>query len=77
MKIVIDIKSALLGLGLGVAAMLAVGAGTNSSESGRYQIAAGDGGFAVMVDTQSGKAWSYMPINTAQWKTDGNFWQPK
>ena len=77
MKMTVDIKSALLGLIVGVGVMCVVGSGTPSSEIGRYQISAGNQGCAFIVDTKSGQAWAFQPLNTAQWKNDANFWSAK
>jgi len=56
MKIQIDIKSALCGLIIGVAAMFALGADSSSSNQvGRYQISTGQTS-NLMVDTITGKA---------------------
>jgi hypothetical protein len=62
MKITIDTKSAVCGLLAGVAAVLTIGAGDSSNQVGKYRVATGvsDGkGYAIMVDTQTGKAWGY------------------
>jgi len=61
MKITIDLKSALCGLIVGVATMFVVGAGTSSNPAGKYKIVtgfSGNQGYVVMVDTQTGEAWS-------------------
>jgi hypothetical protein len=79
MKIQIDIKSALFGLVAGVLAMFAIGAGTTSNGSGRYEVSAGQD-CAVLIDTVTGKAWSlgvsgatsYPPGNKCS-----NFWDDK
>lgn len=76
MKTQIDIKSALLGMTAGILTMLAIGAGTSSEESGRYQVSAGTSA-AILVDTKTGQAWGYAPNNTAQYKNDANFFDPK
>jgi hypothetical protein len=76
MKTQIDIKSAVFGLIFGVATMVAIGAGSSSKEAGRYQVSAGQTS-AVIVDTKTGQAWSYTPQNTAQFRTDSNFWDVK
>jgi hypothetical protein len=55
MNIKIDWKSTLLGLALGIIAMLALGA-TVSTSPGRYQVAATPS-LALMVDTATGKTW--------------------
>ena len=76
MKTQIDLKSALLGMTAGILAMLAIGAGTSSGETGHYQISAGQTG-AFIVDTKTGQAWSYFPFNTTQIRSDGSFFDPK
>lgn len=79
MKIQIDLKSALFGLVIGVAAMFAVGAGFSTignNDVGRYQISTGNS-FAVMVDTKTGQAYGFGPISSAQYRNDGNFWDAK
>ena len=50
-----NIKSALAGLALGVAAMLAMGAG-GSNPVGRFQVAGGTG-VVTILDTVTGRAW--------------------
>jgi hypothetical protein len=78
MKIQIDLKSAVCGLIIGVAAMFALGADSSSSNQiGRYQVSSGAEDAAVIVDTITGKAWAFQPQNTSQWRTDGNFWDAK
>lgn len=77
MKTTIDTKSALVGLLVGVGTMLAIGAATSSNETGRFQVSAGGAGFAVMVDTKTGQAWSFQPTSTAQWRSDESFWREK
>jgi hypothetical protein len=77
MKIQIDLKSAVCGLIIGVAAMFALGADSSSSNQvGRYQIATGQNS-SVIVDTTTGKAWAFQPLTTAQFKQDGSFWDAK
>jgi hypothetical protein len=81
MKIQIDIKSALCGLIIGVATMFAIGAGTSGNENGRYRgiVSASpidvDRGLALIVDTQTGKAWGVTARNN--WHNDGSFWDAK
>jgi hypothetical protein len=68
----------VLGLIIGVAAMFALGADSSASNQvGRYQIASGGQGCAVIVDTITGRAWAFQPPSTAQWRNDGNFWDIK
>lgn len=79
MKIQIDLKSAVCGLIVGVAAMFALGADSSSYQVGRYQIQTCPGnpnGFVVLVDSTTGKVW--MGNGTAgQLRSDGNFFDPK
>ncbi len=77
MKITIDSRSAALGLSVGVAAMFVMGAATSSNDTGRFQVAAGGPGFAVIIDTKTGQAWGFQPASTAQWRSDENFWREK
>jgi len=53
----IDIKSALLGLALGVLATVAIAASTSSGAVGRYQIA-GTANHGLVLDTVTGQVWS-------------------
>lgn len=79
MKIQIDLKSAVCELIIGVAAMFAMGADSTNS-AGRYQITAIPGsnpnqaGTAIMVDTQTGKAWG--ADIQREFKSEG-FWDAK
>ncbi len=72
----IDLKSALLGMTSGILAMLAIGAATSPEESGRYQVSAGQS-VTVILDTKTGRAWGYAPVNTTQFRSDSNFFDPK
>ena len=81
MKIQIDLKSAVCGLVIGIAAMFAIGAETSSSPVDKYRIATGTvegtGAFALMVDTQTGKTWGiYIPKDFGNNKA-GEFWNAK
>ncbi len=77
MKTSIDIKSVLLGSFVGIAAMFVIGAGGTSS-NGRYQVVTGNSangsGVAIMVDTQTGKAWG--ADIQKDWQS-GGFWDAK
>lgn len=75
MKTQIDLKSALCGLAVGVLVMLAIGAGTSTNEVGKYQISSA-ATFAVILDTQTGQAWKYVPTANNQ-STDSNFFDAK
>ncbi len=56
MNLKLNLKSALLGLAVGVIAMLVVAATDSPNPVGRYQVAAGSG-FITIVDTTTGQAW--------------------
>jgi hypothetical protein len=77
MKIQIDLKSAVCGLIVGVAAMFALGADSSSNQIGRYQVSSGGPATGIIVDTITGQAWGFQPADTSQWKNDGNFWKVK
>ncbi len=53
----IDVKSALVGLAVGVVAILALGAASPSSSIGRYRVA-GNTPYFLLVDTTTGKVWA-------------------
>jgi hypothetical protein len=77
MKTAIDIKSAIVGLGLGF--LVAIGAGAVSSPIsgpvGRYQIA-GTGTHGLILDTATGQAWrGYLPADRGI--VDPDFFAPK
>ena len=76
MKATIDFKSALCGLILGALAMLALGAESSSNGVGRYQVSAA-AGLGIIVDTKTGQAWCFGPINTTQFRNDNDFWVRK
>ena len=71
----IDIKSAVIGLGIGILAMLGIAATSSSGSSGRYQII-GIGNHGVIIDTDTGQTWqSSLPDNVI--RTDVGFSQAK
>ena len=71
----IDIKSALVGLAIGVLVMLGIAAASSPGSVGRYQIA-GTGNHGLIIDTATGKVWrGYFPSNGGT--TDGDFFAPK
>jgi hypothetical protein len=74
MKTQIDIKSALVGILIGVLVVTAIGAGTSSNEVGRYKVSCG-AAFAVMVDTKTGQAWGI--ARDTQSRNDGDFFTAK
>ena len=71
----IDIKSAILGLGIGVLVTLGIAASSAPNTIGRYQIA-GTGDHGLVVDTVTGQVWSGY-FTSSGGKTDANFFQPK
>ena len=71
----IDIKSALLGLGVGVLVTLGIAAASSPGTVGRYQIA-GTGNQGLVLDTATGQVWSGF-FSSSSGKTDGDFFQPK
>ena len=80
MKIQIDLKSALLGITVGVLGMFALGAGTSSNPTGKYQIAAAaapNGVVFSVVDTQTGEVWGADSV--ANWGSSkgDRFWGAK
>ena len=78
----IDIKSAVIGLVVGVLLTVGVAATTSSGSSvGRYQIVSnanngGQGGsHSLIIDTLTGKVWlGYVPSTG---RSDDDFFQPK
>jgi hypothetical protein len=81
MNTTIDIKSAVIGLAMGVLVTLGVAAATSSGSSvGRYQVvstssSSGFGIHSLIIDTLTGKVWSaYLPWGG---KSDDGFFQPK
>ena len=53
----IDVKSALIGLLLGVLVTVAIAAASSPSQAGRYQVA-GTGSYGLVLDTVTGQVWS-------------------
>ncbi len=82
MNIKIDIKSAVIGLAVGVLVTLGVAATTPPViRLGRYQIVSNvnnggmGGSHSLIIDTVTGKVWvGYVPANA---QSDGDFFQPK
>jgi hypothetical protein len=70
----IDMRSALLGLGLGVLVTLGVAATSSSTPVGRYQVA-GTSNHGLIIDTATGRVWSGY-FSSLQGKTDGDFFEP-
>jgi hypothetical protein len=79
MKMQIDLKSVVFGLLLGAAAMFTMGDAT-VGQNGRYQISLASGAAgraAIIIDTQTGKAWSARTEFNMD-KDDGDaFWSAK
>jgi hypothetical protein len=76
MKLTFDFKSALCGLIIGVVAMLVLGAESPSNGVGRYQTAAAPN-MGIILDTKTGQAWGFGPINSTQYRNDEGFWGRK
>ena len=81
MKTQIEIKSILCGIVVGVLAVFVIGAGTSSNPIGKYQmqtLATPNGGFAFVVDTQTGEVWS-SDVRTTDWNAgkQGSFFNAK
>jgi D-alanyl-D-alanine carboxypeptidase len=76
MKITLDLKSMLAGLAIGVCVVLLTGATVSEKEVGRYQISTA-AGFALVIDTTTGKVWG-ANLSGANFNTihDG-FWSVK
>ena len=71
----IDIKSALLGLALGVVITLTLAATTLPGRIGRFQIA-GTANHGLVLDTATGQVWSAFFLPN-EGKTDPAYFQPK
>ena len=66
MKTKIDLKSLLIGLLVGVVAILVVAAESPSNQTGRYQIT-GSLNYFMILDTQTGKVWTEnLPANSSR-----------
>ena len=77
MKSRIDLKSAVLGLGIGVLAIIAVAAGEKpQSQIGRYQLGGNQVGPTLMIDTVTGQVWG-INSTTAQLRNDPDFFTRK
>ena len=75
MNIKIDIKSAVLGLGIGVLVTLGMAAASSRDANGRYQVA-GTGNHGLVIDTATGQVWSGY-FSSGGGKTDADFFQSK
>ena len=71
----IDIKSALIGLCVGVLVMLGIAATSGPGSLGRYQIAGTDS-YGLVVDTQTGEVWCAAPRSFGG-KATADFYKPK
>lgn len=75
MKTEIDVKSALIGLFVGMAAMLAIGSSSSSPMIGRYQVG-GTASQALVIDTVTGQVWTkFTPSGSGT--SDNDFALPK
>ena len=75
MRLKIDLKSALVGLGLGLMVTFAIGAGSLANPVGKYKVA-GTASYFVIIDTQTGQAWCANFISNNK-NTDPEFFTPK
>ncbi|MHC1763350.1 MAG: hypothetical protein AB9869_03445 [Verrucomicrobiia bacterium] len=71
----VDIKSALLGLLLGVIATAALGAVSSASQVGRYQIG-GTSNQGLVIDTVTGRVWSAY-FGSSAGTANKSFFEPK
>jgi len=77
MKSSIHLKSAALGLGIGVLTVLAIAAGEKpQSQIGRYQLGGNQVGPTLMIDTVTGQVWG-INSTTAQLRNDPDFFTRK
>lgn len=53
----VSIKSALCGFAVGIGIMLAIGASSTSTSSGRFQIT-GSANYLAVIDTETGQVWA-------------------
>ena len=76
MKTTIDIKSALIGLTLGIVVTVCVAAASKShGPVGRYQVTASHA-HGLVVDTATGKVWTYF-LGTSSGGVNQSFYEPK
>ena len=77
MKSRIDLKSAVLGLGIGVLTIVAIAAGDSTQNRvGRYQLGGNQVGPTLMIDTVTGQVWG-INSTTAQLRNDPEFFTRK
>jgi len=72
----IDMKSTLIGLLAGIVVTMAVGAGYQTNQTGRYQISVGNG-HGLIIDTATGQVWQGYLGSELFGKTDANFFDVK
>jgi hypothetical protein len=76
MKTKIDIKSALIGLLLGIVTTFVIGAASSATTIGRFQVS-GTGNFGLVLDTATGQVWN-MYFDSTGGRHDGEaFFRPK
>lgn len=77
MKTSLDLKSLLLGLCVGIAAVLGIGAAEGESRFvGRYQCStAGD--LMLIIDTATGQAWAQRAAGLSITGAPAGFWDKK
>lgn len=71
----LDLKSFLCGCVTVLLALLAIGAGSDSTVSGRYQVT-GFAPYFMLVDTTTGRVWT-ANFTQANKTTDADFFAPK
>jgi hypothetical protein len=71
----IDIKSALIGLGVGVLVAVGIAAATPTGPVGRYQIS-GTSNQGLVLDTATGRVWKAY-FTPSSGLTDPDFFKPK
>lgn len=72
----IDLKSALLGLLIGIGTMFAMGAGESSPNEGKFQVATGNS-IVVILNTETGQAWYSNLQRSGYMGETGGFWDKK
>ena len=75
MKTIIDVKSALIGLVIGVGVMMVMGA-SESRPVQRYHVSASSSTL-VIVDTITGEAWASQPGGGSVSGSPGGFYSKK
>lgn len=73
----INLKSAVIGLLIGIVAILVVGAGEEpAGKVGKYQITGGSG-FFVIISTETGQAWFANMASPGVTGIGPDFWNKK